>query len=212
MTGEGRPALSREHIAETALRLTEDSGLAGLSMRKLGAELGVEAMSLYHYVANKDDLLDAMLDLLYGEVELPRDVGDDEWEQAIRDGLTSFRQVLLRHSAAIELFASRPPPTERALEVLYWSYRRFELVGLSPEDSLLAFRFIVSFVMGNAANEIGVMGRSDDDLIDLDSLSDPALRNFLIVRRSVGEPAYFDVGLDVVIAGLRARFNLPDPQ
>ena len=125
MTSDGRPSLSREYIAETALRLTQDDGLSGLSMRKLGAELGVEAMSLYHYVSNKADLLDAMLELLYDEIELPYHLDDNEWEQAVREGLGSFRKVLLRHPAAVELFTSRPPRSKPALELLHWSYRRF---------------------------------------------------------------------------------------
>lgn len=178
-------------------------------MRKLGAELGVEAMSLYHYVANKDDLLDAMLDLLYGEIELPLDVPDDGWERATRDGLASFRQVLLRHPAALELFASRPPPTPRSIQVLYWSYRRFEAVGLSPEDSLLAFRFAVSFVMGNATNEIGMLSRSDDIEIDLDAISDPAVQMFMAKSQELVESQYFESGIESVVAGLRANFNLP---
>ena len=209
VTSDGRPSLSREYIAETALRLTEDSGLTGLSMRKLGAELGVEAMSLYHYVSNKADLLDAMLDLLYGEIDLPLDVRDDDWERATREGLASFREVLLRHPAALELFASRPPPTERAIQVLYWSYRRFEAIGLSAEDSLLAFRFAVSFVMGNAANEIGMLSRSEDEEVDLEAITDPLIQAFMAKSQGVLEPLYFEVGIEIMIAGLRAKFNLP---
>ena len=209
MTSDGRPSLSREYIAETALRLTQDDGLSGLSMRKLGAELGVEAMSLYHYVSNKADLLDAMLELLYDEIELPYHLEDNEWEQAVREGLGSFREVLLRHPAAVELFTSRPTRSKPALELLYWSYRRFEVMGLSPEDSLLAFRFIVAFVMGNASNEIGGLVADEAGGVDPEKVEDPAIREFVLERQRLTEKQYFDAGMDIMIAGLRAKFDLP---
>ncbi|MEM7272649.1 MAG: TetR/AcrR family transcriptional regulator C-terminal domain-containing protein [Actinomycetota bacterium] len=207
MATDGRPNLTRELIAETALRLTDEDGLSGLSMRKLGAELGVEAMSLYHYVSNKDDLLDAVLDRLYAEIELPRDIPDDDWERATREGLASFNQVLLRHQAALELFATRSASTPASHEVLYWSYRRFEVVGLTPEESVLALRSAVSFVMGHAVSEFGVLGRGEQ--FDLSTIADPEVQTFLTVGREVDGTRSFEWGIDLVVAGLRAVFDLP---
>jgi AcrR family transcriptional regulator len=209
MTTGDRPQLSRDAIVATALRLTDQEGMSGLSMRKLGAELGVEAMSLYHYVDSKDDLLDAILDRLYAEIALPREVADDRWEEAVRRAMAAFHQVLIDHPAALELLSSRPAVSMVSLDVVYWAYRRFELMGLSPSDSMDAFRFAVSFVMGHSANEVGVLSRVErPEVPGLDQL-DPALQRFVAQLDERDESALFDAGVDLVIAGLKARFRLP---
>jgi AcrR family transcriptional regulator len=77
-----RPRLSRQRVLDAALALADARGIDALSMRSLGAELGVEAMSLYHHVSNKDDLLAALVDRVFAEVELPAD--DDGWKEAMR--------------------------------------------------------------------------------------------------------------------------------
>ena len=69
--GRARPPLTREQVLQAALALADAGGIASLSMRKLGVELGVEAMSLYHHVANKEEMLDAMVDAVFAEIELP---------------------------------------------------------------------------------------------------------------------------------------------
>lgn len=207
MTTGDRPHLSREVVAAAALRLTDQEGLSGLSMRKLGAELGVEAMSLYHYVDSKDDLLDAVLDQLYREVELPRDLPDEEWEKAVRMGLGSFHQVLIDHPAALVLFASRPAMSPAALDVVYWSYRRFAVVGLEPDDAIDAFRFIVSYVMGHSAQEVGRLDRAEE--VDYAHLGDTALGAFMSRLQDREESDLFAAGLDLVIEGLKARYRLP---
>ncbi len=208
MSTAERQTLSRELIAETALRLTDQAGLPGLSMRKLGAELGVEAMSLYHYVESKDDLLDAVLDRLYDEIDLPYEVDDEDWELAVRKGLAAFRIVLLRHPAALDLFSSRPANTATSLDVLHWAYSRFQANGLTPEQSTVAFRFAVSFVLGHAADELGITAFSKGkDGLDLHSLADPKHREFLIQHQKLHSTEVFEGGLDLVVAGLKAIYS-----
>lgn len=208
MSTTERPTLSRELIAETALRLTDEVGLAGLSMRKLGAELGVEAMSLYHYIDNKDDLLDAVLDRLYTEIDLPIDIPDEQWEPAVRQGLAAFRGVLLRHPAALELFSSRPSISTTSLDVLLWSYQRFEVMGLSAEQSTMAFRFIISFVMGHAADELGLSAfTKTHGEVDLAGVTDPKHQEFLQNHGQLTSDELFESGLDLTVAGLRATFD-----
>lgn len=205
-----RPSLSRDAIVATALRLTDEQGLAGLSMRKLGAELGVEAMSLYHYVDSKDDLLDAVLDRLYGEIDLPRHLPDEAWEKAVREGMQAFHDVLVKHRAALELITTRPARSESSLEVVYWAYRRFEVLGLPPADAIRAFRFAVSYVMGHAVNEVGVLSlRPQFDRLDPDTLRDPALRELFVHMHKMEADELYQAGVDQVIAGLKATFDLP---
>lgn len=210
MTTGDRPPLSRDVIAATALRLTDEEGLAGLSMRKLGAELGVEAMSLYHYVDSKDDLLDAVLDRLYEEIKLPRDVADDRWEEAVRRAMAALHQVLIDHPAALELLSSRPAASTVSLDVAHWAYQRFELMGLSPADSMDAFRFAVSFVMGHSANEVGILSRAEHPRFPaVIEGAGPDLQRFVAQLDERDEGALFAAGVDLVIAGIKTRFGLP---
>jgi AcrR family transcriptional regulator len=204
-----RPTLNRERIAAKALELSDEHGLSGLSMRKLGAEFGVEAMSLYHYVTNKSDLLDAVLDLLFSEIELP-DVDDDDWEAAIRLGLRSFNDVLMRHEAALELFSSRQARSETAFRVLHWAHQRFQMVGLSIVDAHHALHVAVSFVMGHAANELGTMSQlRTDETTPVDDIDDPVIRDFVSAVNEISGADMFATGLDVLVDGLRTRFDLP---
>lgn len=100
--------LSRQRVVAEAVRLADREGVDGLSMRRLARELGAGAMSLYHYVANKEELLDAMIDVVFEEIELPPDGAD--WQSAIRRRAVSARQVLARHPWAIGLLESRTSP------------------------------------------------------------------------------------------------------
>jgi AcrR family transcriptional regulator len=91
-----------------AVRAADVEGVDGVSMRRLAATLGAGAMSLYHYVANKDELLDAMIDLVFDEIELPSD--ETDWQSAMRGRALSAREVLVRHPWAITLMESRTTP------------------------------------------------------------------------------------------------------
>ncbi|MFV0522923.1 MAG: TetR/AcrR family transcriptional regulator [Acidimicrobiales bacterium] len=205
-----RVALSRRVIAERALALTDEHGLDGLSMRKLGAELGVEAMSLYHYVDSKADLLDAMLDLLYSEISLPGDLPDDDWEQLLRASLWAYCEVLLNHRAAVDLFANRTGRSATSLAILAWAYDRFLALGLSPADAMAVFHLAVSFVLGHAATFQGALapGSTDPPAIDPAELT-PEIEVFVAERPHLTADIAFEESVATLIAGLRARFDLP---
>ncbi|WP_431894368.1 TetR/AcrR family transcriptional regulator [Micromonospora haikouensis] len=100
--------LSKQRVVVEAIRLADREGVNGLSMRRLAGVLGAGAMSLYHYVANKEDLLDAMIDVVFEEIELPPEGTD--WQSAMRRRTLSARQVLARHPWAIGLMESRTSP------------------------------------------------------------------------------------------------------
>ena len=103
-----RAPLSRERVLGAAVALADRGGIGALSMRKLAQELGVEAMSLYHHVANKDDILDGIVDVVFSEIELPS--GDADWKAAMRQRAISAREALLRHPWATGLMESRSTP------------------------------------------------------------------------------------------------------
>ena len=100
--------LSRQRLVVEAIRLADREGVAGLSMRRLASTFGAGAMSLYHYVASKEELLDAMIDVVFEEIELPPQ--ETDWQSAMRRRSVSARQVLARHPWAIGLMESRTSP------------------------------------------------------------------------------------------------------
>ncbi len=100
--------LNRQRLVAEAVRLADREGVAGLTMRRLASTLGAGAMSLYHYVASKEELLDAMIDVVFEEIELPPQEAD--WQSAMRRRSVSARQVLARHPWAIGLMESRTSP------------------------------------------------------------------------------------------------------
>jgi AcrR family transcriptional regulator len=101
-------ALSKQRVVAEAVRLADREGVDGLSMRRLAGALGAGAMSLYYYVANKEELLDAMIDIVFEEIDLPPE--DTDWQTAIRRRAISARQVLARHPWAISHMESRTTP------------------------------------------------------------------------------------------------------
>ena len=105
-SGEPRVPLNRERVLRAAITIADRAGIEALSMRKIGQELGVEAMSLYNHVANKNDLLDGMLDVLVSEIALPASGGD--WKAVLRGRALSARALLGRHPWAPSIIASRP--------------------------------------------------------------------------------------------------------
>ena len=104
--GPRKAVLSRESILRAAVRLADDDGVDGLSMRKLAEGFGATAMALYRHVGNKDDLLDGMVDLVFGEIEIPRDGG---WRAIMRQRAVSMRAALRCHPWAVGLMEARQP-------------------------------------------------------------------------------------------------------
>ena len=120
MARPNRPALTRDAVLEAAVGLADRDGLAALSMRSLARHLGVEAMSLYHHVAGKEALLDAMVDEVFGEMHLP--VAGGDWRAELRERSVTGRAVLLRHRWAVGLMDSRRSPAPGTCDIMtpFW--------------------------------------------------------------------------------------------
>ncbi len=204
MTGERQP-LSRQRVLETALQLIDEGGLDGLSMRKLGAALGVEAMSLYNHVSSKDDLLIGVADLLLELVEVPP--ADGDWRTAVRVLCGEVRRVGLAHPQAFPLVVS-----ERRTSVAAWApvLAGFDLVhraGLTDEQAVGAVNVVSSFLVGFVLFEINALSHHDGRaLIEQDVPDDqPLLRRYLAAHPPVANhDSAFNRGLDVLIAGIEA--------
>jgi len=143
--------LSKARVVAEAMRLADAEGVEGLSMRRLATSLGAGAMSLYHYVANKDELLDAMVDVVFAEIELP--VAGGDWRSAIRGRAVSARDVLARHAWAVPLMESRTAPGPASLhhrEAVTACLRR---AGFSVVTATHAQWLLDSYVYGFALQE-----------------------------------------------------------
>jgi AcrR family transcriptional regulator len=113
---EGRAPLSQDRVLQTAVALADAAGIEALSMRHLAAELGVVPMALYKHVANKEQLLDGMVDRVVGEIDSPGHTAG--WKSGIRERILSARRVLLRHPWATRVIESRPRPSVAVLDYL----------------------------------------------------------------------------------------------
>jgi AcrR family transcriptional regulator len=105
-TTEARTPLSKERVLRTAVELADREGIEALSMRKLGQELGVDAMALYRHVRNKDDMLDGIVEVIVAEIDRPP--ATDNWKAALRAQSMAARRVMLRHPWARRVFEDRP--------------------------------------------------------------------------------------------------------
>jgi AcrR family transcriptional regulator len=210
-----RLPLTRNRILRTAIALADEAGIESLSMRRLGQALGVEAMSLYHHVANKEDLLDGMVDVVFGEVELPSREGD--WRMAMRRRADSFRAVLARHRWAIGLVDSRTAPGPATLRHHDAVLGCLRGAGFSVELAAHAFAALDSYLYGFALQERNLpfeAGEQTAELAEAILAQLPAEEYPHLVELTVDhvlQPGYdfgneFAFGLDLVLDGLeRAR-------
>ncbi|OEJ37469.1 TetR family transcriptional regulator [Streptomyces agglomeratus] len=126
-----RPPLSRDRVLRAAIALADEAGIESLSMRKLAQELGVVPMALYKHVANKEQLLDGMVDVVVGEIE-PPDPGSD-WKGAVRRRILSARRALIGHPWAAQVIQSRPRPTPVVLAYMDSVIGMFRTGGFSVD-------------------------------------------------------------------------------
>jgi AcrR family transcriptional regulator len=212
---EPRSRLTRERVLRAAVALADSAGIGSLSMRRLGVELGVEAMSLYNHVANKGDLLDGMVDVVFAEIELPTDGVD--WRTAMRRRAISVREALARHawaSGMLETRTSPGPATLRHHDAVLGVLRG---AGFSVEMAGHAYSVLDSYIYGFAMQEANLPFDTGEETA--------ALAQSILARGAPGEyphlteftvehvlkPGYdygaeFEYGLDLILEGLeRAR-------
>jgi AcrR family transcriptional regulator len=150
-SAEPRLPLTRERVLAAAVALADRGGIGSLSMRKLAQELGVEAMSLYHHVANKDDILDGLVDVVFGEIDLP--TGEEGWRPAMRRRAISAREALRRHPWATGLMESRPTPGAANLRHHDAVLGVLRGAGFSVELAAHAYSLLDSYIYGFALQE-----------------------------------------------------------
>jgi len=210
-----RAPLTRERVLRVAVGLADDSGIGSLSMRKLGQALGVEAMSLYNHVANKDELLDGMVDLVFGEIDLPSDAVD--WRTAMRARAVSARRALTRHRWAIGLMESRASPGPATLRHHDRVIGALRAAGFSIALTAHAFSALDAYIYGFALQEASLPFETADETVEVAEtilaqmrpdefphLTELAVEHVLQPGYDYGEE--FEFGLDLILDGLeRAR-------
>ena len=147
-----RTPLNRERVLRAAVALADEAGIEALSMRRLGQELGVEAMSLYNHVANKDDLLNGITDLVLGEIELPQ---DGEWKDALRRHAISAHDVLVSHPWASKLALSPERVSSVSVQRAEWMLRQLREGGFAPEVTYHAYHALDSHILGFTLWQLG---------------------------------------------------------
>ena len=207
----GRAPLSRRLIIETAVTFADTNGLEVLSMRKLGAELGVEAMSLYNHVENKEDILNGMVDYVFQSISLPP--VDLEWKEALRQLATSLMDRFTTHAWTLSLKSSH---TDMGPGMLIFLERLLAILGdagFSDEDAHHALQMLGSHASGYAFQQASSLEGPETEALDLESMLANLGDEFPNVARMAPLLAECDFnteyafGLDIIIDGLAARLD-----
>ena len=206
-----RGRLTRDRVLRAAMTLADEGGLEALTMRKLGQVLGVEAMSLYNHVAGKEDLLDALVDIVFSEIDLACD--GQQWKRAMRRRATSAREALGRHRWAIGLMESRLHPGPATLGHHDAVLRCLREAGFSIAMAAHAYSVLDSYVYGFALQQANLpfdTGQSAADMVEVFLSQFPVAQYPHLAEmgaKHVMKPGYtyaqeFEFGLDLILDGL----------
>jgi AcrR family transcriptional regulator len=207
-----RPPLSREQVLRGAVRYVDEHGLDALSMHKLGAALGVKGMSLYKHVADKDDLLDGIVEQLWAEIPLQPAPGD--WRAAVRGLATALRDLVHRHPHAASLLTSRQTFLERPLRIAHNVLTVMRGEGVPEQCAVALLRTVFPYGIGYALAELAIPQpcAAGDEIARIRRMSDllspqapdDLVRTALLLCSDCDLTAEFGIGLDLMIRGLDA--------
>jgi AcrR family transcriptional regulator len=210
-----RPRLTREKVLRAALEFTDANGLAALSMQKLGAELGVQGMSLYSHVVNKDELLDGIVEAMTAEAEPPPADGTG-WRDALRRLARDIRAMILRHPAAAPLLVSRQVMTTRQLQQVDGYLALLTRQGFTEDRAIEVLRTLYGYALGFALVEANLAAGGqrgpwpDDELSRMRRVTemvprdapDHLLRLAMLFCGQCDMADQFELGVELMIRGL----------
>ncbi len=210
-TPKPRQPLSRERIVDTAIALVDAEGLDALTMRRLGAELGIDPMAVYYYVPNKAALLDAVVEAVMAEIDLGVDDPSRPAEERLVRAAQAYADVLVRHRNALPLLLVRGPATPAALAPVELMVGILRSGGVPPEHAVAGMHVLTAAVRGYAAiiaNELTDPGRRDTEA--LVALASP--EQFPYLSEAAAQPrqdtqAAFEFGLRAIASGLLGARN-----
>jgi AcrR family transcriptional regulator len=207
---EERAPLSRERVLRGALAIADASGTGALTIRSIARELGVKPMSLYYYVAGKDEILDGIVDLVFSEIELPSAGGD--WQSEMRRRAISARRVLRRHPWVIGLLESRANPGAATLRHHDATIGTLREAGFSVAMTAHAYALLDSYVYGFALQEAslpfkpetvaGVAGPGSQQISARDYPHFVEMATEYILQPGYDFGDEFEIGLSVILDAL----------
>ncbi|MCE1195376.1 TetR/AcrR family transcriptional regulator C-terminal domain-containing protein [bacterium] len=205
--------LNRSRVLAAAVELADERGISAVTMREVASRLGVEAMSLYNHIANKDDLLDGMVDLVVEQVDLPSDIVG--WREAMRRRAVSAHQVFGRHPWAPQLLDSRKTSGPSRMLYLDWVLGTLVNAGFSLEGAARAFSLLDSYIYGFGMQEFNMAADSDASpeemaaqiLASIPAEKYPHLHRMASQAMESGYDAEadFEFGLELILDGLETR-------
>ena len=215
--GRRRARLTRERVLQGALAVADSGGVGSLTIRSLATELGVKPMSVYYHIAGKDEILDALVDIVFGEIELP--VPGRDWRSELQRRAHSAREVLARHRWAIGLLESRSNPGPATLRHHDTVIATLREAGFSAEMTAHAYALIDSYVYGFALQEAALPFEGPDSVGDV---AEPIMELMAageyphLVEMATSyylQPGYdfgdeFRFGLDLILDGLEKSLTL----
>jgi AcrR family transcriptional regulator len=210
-------------VLGAAIGLADAGGFESLTMRKLAKELGVEAMSLYNHVANKDDILDGIVDIVFSEIEVPSP-GEADWTATMRQRAISVRDVLSRHSWAIELMESRMNPGPANLRHHDAVMGCLREAGFPFRAAVHAYSVLDAYIYGFALQERSLPFETPaehSEVIETKREQVPDMQQYpylVEVATEIAKAGYdyateFEFGLDLILGGLdRSRGGSMTPE
>ena len=211
-----RPPVSRASVLAAAIELADAEGVEALTMRKLADRIGVEAMSIYYHLPNKDAILTGLVDIVFAEIDLPDKA--DGWRTAMHSRALSAREVLVRHSWAVGLMDSRRDPGHATLRHHDAVIGALRVGGFSIAGAAHAFSALDSYVYGFVLQQVSLPFSTPEELTEVaesivhDMTADefPHLTEIAVGHAMLPGYSYaneFEIGLDLILDSLERRLS-----
>jgi AcrR family transcriptional regulator len=212
-----RQPLTKERVLQAAVDVADRDGLGALTMRRLGTELGFEAMAIYKHVADKEEILEGMLELVIGRIEIPEEGAD--WKDAMRRRAVSAREVLTRHSWAIGLLEAGTATGPNSLRYLDAILGNLRSAGFPMEYAAHAFSLLDSYVYGQVIQEISLSFDTSEEATETarSTLEQTTMNDYphpvamyqhaLTYKYTFDDE--FEFGLDLILDGLERHRATP---
>jgi AcrR family transcriptional regulator len=210
-----RIPLTRDRVLHAAIRIADEEGLDALTMRRLGQELDVQAMSLYNHVANKEDLRQGIVELVMGEIEVPSDAAD--WKAALRRSAISAYEAFIRHPWACSLHNATPRISDARMLWMEGVLKTLREAGFSPNMTHHAYHALESHITGFTLWVVSMPFDSREELLDMAEKFIPQIpdRYPYVIEHAKehledpdpNEPSEFEFGLDLILEGLERRLD-----
>jgi AcrR family transcriptional regulator len=212
MPAKRRRPLSRDRVLQAALELADARGFDAISMRNVAKKLGVEAMSLYNHVANKEDIIDGLVDIVFGEIEVATP-GAVDWKTSMRERAISVRAALNRHRWAVGLMEGRMSPGPATLQNHDAVLGCLRESGFSFREAVHAYSVMDAYIYGFALQERGlpfdapeetaqVMERQRQNVPNMDAYPYLVEAATELAKAGYDYDTEFEFGLDVILDGL----------